>query len=236
MESREKIIEKIRKLLALSNSPNQAEAESAMRFAQKLMEQYRIESTDIEMGEVDSVVLSQGQGRVKLTVWQTILLNGIARSNFCTFIITKSFTGFDTRRRKMFVRSRLLVGRQVNLLATQLMYDYVVEVGFRLAKRYTGASDRNSFLNGFADGVFMQLEKSKEQWGVEEQEALVLTGDRLFKENKKFLDQQGMRIKKDDSGLSRSLNKNYHSGFKKGNTLSLNRQVNGQQKMIGAPA
>ena len=234
MEDRDKVIERIRKLLALSTSPNQAEAESAMKFAQKLMEQYRIDSTDVEMGEIESVTLNQAKGRVKLTVWQTILLNAIARSNYCTFIVMRTFIGYDTMRRRKLARTRLLVGRQVNLLATQLMFDYAVEVGIRLSKKINGAANKNSFLNGFADGVFMQLEKSKDQWGVEEKEALVLTGDRLFAENKKFISEKVGKTTKDETGLQRSLNKTYHKGFEKGNTLSLNRQVSGQQRMIGA--
>lgn len=47
-----KIIEKIKKCLALSKSPNEYEAAQALKHAQKLMEIYGLNNVDIELGKI----------------------------------------------------------------------------------------------------------------------------------------------------------------------------------------
>lgn len=52
MNDREAITEKIKKLLALSESPNQHEAESAMAKVNKLLEQHQIEMSEVLVEEI----------------------------------------------------------------------------------------------------------------------------------------------------------------------------------------
>ncbi len=47
-----RIIDKIKKCLALSRSANEHEAAAALRQAQKLMQQYRIEMSDVDMSDI----------------------------------------------------------------------------------------------------------------------------------------------------------------------------------------
>ncbi|MDR1995125.1 DUF2786 domain-containing protein [Azonexus sp.] len=94
MSSREKIIEKIRKCLALSSSSNQHEAAAALRQAQKLMEMHSISDMDIAAAEV-------GERRAKSNVtakpplWETQLAGHIADAFGCSLLFTQSW---QTRR------------------------------------------------------------------------------------------------------------------------------------------
>lgn len=53
---KEKIIEKLKKLFALGNSPNQHEAELAMKKASELMTEYQVNMTEIDLSEEGAAV------------------------------------------------------------------------------------------------------------------------------------------------------------------------------------
>ncbi len=55
-----KVIEKIKKCLALSKSSNEHEAAAALRQAQKLMEKHKISDMDIELAEVEGRISPVG--------------------------------------------------------------------------------------------------------------------------------------------------------------------------------
>ena len=50
--TRDEALKKIKKCLAMSRSANEAEAATALRQAQKLMEQFKLEETDISLLDV----------------------------------------------------------------------------------------------------------------------------------------------------------------------------------------
>lgn len=79
-EQRERIISKIKKCLALSESPEPAEAAAAMRQAQKLMEKHNIDMATVERPEI-----IEGQVSSKMSVsrpkrWEVALVGGICRA------------------------------------------------------------------------------------------------------------------------------------------------------------
>lgn len=231
MESKEKVVDKIKKLLALSKSPNLAEAESAMNFAQKLIEQYQISATDLEMGDIQSHVYDLGGVRSKLSVWESILFNLLATNNFCVFYVQNENMGrsYFSHMRK-YQKKMILVGRQVNVTTCILMFEYLRDTAKFLGKSYPG-NIRNSFYNGFVDGIDTQLKNSRNTWGEDEKTALVLTGQRLKKENEEFITQNVGKIS--SNTVQRTVGKGYKEGFKKGLETSLTRQVKDSQKLIG---
>lgn len=231
MDSKEKVIDKIKKLLALSKSPNQAEAESAMNFAQKLIEQYQISSSDLEMGDIDSHIYNLQGTRSKLAVWESLLFNILAENNFCSFYIEKKYLGRSgpTQMRK-YEKRMVLVGRQVNVTTCILMFEYLRDTAKFLGKSYPGA-DRTSFYSGFVAGITKQLETSRNSWGVDEKEALVHTGERLKKENEEYIKNQGHTLT--STNVQVSTGSMYTEGYKKGLETSLSRQVKDSQKLIG---
>mgnify|MGYP003596235719 CR=1 FL=1 len=56
MTDKEKILEKLKKLLALSKSDNPHEAALALQRVQKLMQAYNITQTDLALSDIDESV------------------------------------------------------------------------------------------------------------------------------------------------------------------------------------
>lgn len=82
--TKEQAIAKIQKLLKLTNSQNENEAQSAMLMAQKLMAQYKIEMSQVEDVEVDhNVVEEAADKKPHATAWKRQLALLIAKNFQC---------------------------------------------------------------------------------------------------------------------------------------------------------
>lgn len=152
-EKRQQIIDKIKKLLALSeNNPSKEEAISAALMAQKLMAKYRIHEDETldeikEEDLIDSVFTDQKQNS-SLHAWRKQLAVIIAR-NFCC---------------KCYMRGKDVVFRGYKQDAEIAMnaYLYLYTIGDKLgSKAYneslvntgSGKGVYNSFVMGFLKGV-----------------------------------------------------------------------------------
>lgn len=153
---RAKIIDRIRKLLALSGSPNRAEAESALRFAQELMTKYRVDMSAVERGEI--IVDDEDQVRGALRTWDKQLLGLVAGANFCIVYRGRNWHGgFQIR----------IIGRAINIEVAWLMYRYVRQTALSESRKVT-LKKRDKFLRGFVLGISSQLQKQNAHWGVPE--------------------------------------------------------------------
>lgn len=157
-EKIERIIEKINKLLALSDqSRNNSEQEAiaASLQVQKLLAKYNLSMTDVtgerKEEEVEQTVADVGAGRK----WKYKLASAIADNFAC-----KSF----------FVGNTQIVfyGYKADVVSARRVFFYLFKVGDRLAnqfaKRYREAYGEaegiyNSFCEGFISGVEKELEK-----------------------------------------------------------------------------
>jgi hypothetical protein len=83
-----KIIEKIRKCLALSTSANEHEAASALRQAQKLMERYGITDADVIASSVDEREARAG-AYARPAVWESALVSICARTFGCRSLLAR---------------------------------------------------------------------------------------------------------------------------------------------------
>jgi hypothetical protein len=128
----EKIVERVRKLLALAkNNPNEAEAASAANKAQELLEAYNLEMSD-----------SHGEAKVQRTdkrrdgglyKWQRNIWNGVARLNFCHYISIRGLSAGSSYEHRV-------IGSHANVLTTELMAQYLQDTVERLAQNW--ARDR----------------------------------------------------------------------------------------------
>jgi hypothetical protein len=85
---RDQALAKIKKCLALGRSANEHEAATAMRQAQKLMEQFDVDATDVELSEV-----SESRTKAAMAVlvsWETELGHMVADAFGCLTYITRS--------------------------------------------------------------------------------------------------------------------------------------------------
>lgn len=85
MSNRDKIIDKIKKCLALSASSNEHEAAAALRQAKKLMESHGI--SDLEMQAAEANEKRSRAGAVSSpAVWETVLAGKIADAFACRLV------------------------------------------------------------------------------------------------------------------------------------------------------
>lgn len=84
------IVEKIQKLLALSESPNENEANTAMLKAQELMVKHKITMKDIEQDVKKDVVITTTHQKFKNTKWKAILAKVISDNFLCEALTSQN--------------------------------------------------------------------------------------------------------------------------------------------------
>lgn len=157
----EKVIEKIRKILALSkNNPSQAEAEAAALKAQRLMAEYHISLKDIDISD-DITIAEQGVTVGYGNKWKYRLAKVVAR-NFCC---EHYLHGKDTI---------MFYGYETDVEIACNTFKFLFDTGNKLANRYynklkkeitgqgyyfDGSGVKNSFLTGYLDGISDVLNK-----------------------------------------------------------------------------
>ncbi len=144
------IIEKIRKLLALSTSPNRAEAAAALNKANELLIQYNLTMDQVRMSSAD--VDPVGMCRIYCAVkkkWRTLLLDKIADVNLCAALFTERYV--------------IVIGREVNAISVEVMWDHLEKVVQRIhlreCPRQAKSHYRESFKLGIASGISEKLEE-----------------------------------------------------------------------------
>ena len=160
MESREKILEKIEKLLALAgNNPRENEAISAALKAQELMAKYNIELADLEGKSLEQNIVEETYTPKAnchyVRKWRYTLSQIIAK-NFCckTYSINRDAIAF--------------YGYEKDAKIAVEVFKFLFETGNKLANRYylkckkEGRDTKgvlNTYLVGFCDGIKEVLDK-----------------------------------------------------------------------------
>jgi hypothetical protein len=159
----DKVKDKIRKLLALSESNNANEAASAMERARALLLQYNLDMGELEIkSSIVEDVYDQGGGEHD---YETSLIYSVALYNLCTMYTAHQQFWQNHRRHSSF--QRVLVGQQQNIASTRVMVDYVFDVLERGAKRVKGmgrievASYKKAFCLTLAVRIRNMIEEAK---------------------------------------------------------------------------
>lgn len=151
-EKREKMIDKIKKILALAeNNPSMEEGLSAALQAQKLMAKYNIHEDEVTLEEIkDEIcsVFSQQKHNSQLHSWRKPLANVIARNFRCKSYIKGLdivFRGYkqDAEIALQVYTSLYTIG---NSLGSKLYNHKIATTG-------SGKGVYNSFVTGFLKGV-----------------------------------------------------------------------------------
>ena len=162
-DNRNKIIEKIKKLLALADDNcNESEALEAALASQRLIAQYNIDESELatSSNEIEEVASKPYSGNT----WRYILANIIAE-NFRCKSYTSECANYDNSTNKY---EQVFIGYSNDAQAALLVYEKLVTVGenqsktmSKLAKEKFGTSKgvKNTFLLGFCYGVKLELEK-----------------------------------------------------------------------------
>lgn len=244
-EERDKLFDKIRKLMALSTSPNENEAAAAAAKVQAILAEH-----NLAMGDVTSASLKKDIKRDAIETsdsfpWRRIIGGATAALYFCKYVywIQHPRPGIRTDVHTFF-------GAPHNLEVAKMMFSYLIQTVERLAveaaAKYTGgsrASFKTSFKNACADRLSSRMwvmmdeaKKGKAQASsgtgtnlpalasLYEQTALVL---------KDFLDElfEGALKSKPQKSVSKDLAGRI-AGYKAGNEIGLDPQLGGNKEDV----
>lgn len=173
--ARAPILDRIAKLLALAESPNEHEAQAAMRAAQRLMLKHNIESA--VRGEKDAPVfrhLGAPSGRV--TEAERIIAHILSKHFFVDVIWVPVWRVAEGKRGSVLE----VCGRLENVEMAEYVHSFLTTTSARLWKEHKravgmkGDKDRLAYLAGVAAGFRAQLD---EQARKNAEEGLVWVGD-----------------------------------------------------------
>lgn len=169
---REKVLEKIRKLMSLAGDArgNVNETAAAAEAAQRLMFQFKVDMSELEVEmeaaePITDVDLLQVLGQKSTMGWQTVLANAIARANFCRCLITP-WSKYRPSKLQIF-------GKPGDVQATSYLFRVVVNQIHDLCKRYAAeqktvwgsvpSGATNSFRLGAANAISQRVGAARRQ-------------------------------------------------------------------------
>lgn len=124
-----KVIERIKKLLALANNnPNEAEAEAAMAKATEMLEAYNLDMA-ILGHTAKGAQRSDTKRSGGLYSWQRKLWAAVAELNFCHYLSIKGLKAGSTYEHR-------LIGSHANVIATEAMASYLQGAVEKLAQKW----------------------------------------------------------------------------------------------------
>jgi len=173
---RDKVLDRVRKLLRLSKSDNPHEAENAAARAQELIERHRLEAGDLEESEskfgVFSPALFVGK---RIADWRVALATGVAEPNGCEVLIWDQDPDADGN----YATDLLVAGARRDCEAVHYLYSYLTKEVERVVKRSGIGQDklwRDSFRSGLITRIHNRLMEAvaRARDGAQASTALVL--------------------------------------------------------------
>jgi hypothetical protein len=126
---REKMLEKVRKLLALAGSnPNENEAQAAANKAQALLAEYNLTLADVEAKKGDEFVIEKDLVTSSYP-WRRQIANAVAHLYFCRYFYQSVFN--ETGKSKVDIHC--FAGAPHNVQVAKMMFDYLHRAVDRLA-------------------------------------------------------------------------------------------------------
>lgn len=215
-------ISKIKKLQALSNSPNQHEAESALAKMQELMSEHHIVMSDINNSIPEELIETMVSGKGKQLTGEKMLLMYLSKYNGVEFYIARipGMTQF------------MMVGRETNVAVVTEMYNYLHKTINRLASNIPGGM-RDSYKRGIVSGLEKKIREKYEIIIESDETGLVIHEMANRKrENNEFMRQYNVKTQKVRDTVSNY--GAYANGRSDASSISLHDQVakQGSQRAI----
>ena len=130
---REKLIDKIQKLIGLSRSPNENEAGAAAEKVQALLVEHNLSMSDVKAqairSEAEPIKEEFGIGSKTIPIWKALLMQGICDANYVSCMRSK-YSG-----NQVFT----LIGREGSIIACRHLYSYLEECVERECQRVMSA-------------------------------------------------------------------------------------------------
>jgi len=221
----DKILERVKKMIALGNdsAATDAERETALRMAYNLLAKYNLSISDLpedqsnEVRERQDIVISADK-------WARSLAHAVAKLFFCRYFY--SSTGTSGKDKLCFV------GRQSNVITARYMSEHLIKSVKREATaRYKSPTSPHgrSFCVGTVDSIRKRVKKMLQQDTDSTPDtalALVSVHKREAAANEQWLDQNELSLTTSKPRSDNSLRAGaFHDGRNYGKTVSLNQQV-----------
>jgi len=213
-----KILDKVKKLLALSKSPSEAEAASALEKAQVLLAMYGLSMDEIRQeSDVREELLLEKR---RLRTWESSLIYFVCKATFTEAIHYSS----------QKVGRILLIGRELNLVTARELFAYLHQIILILGRKHNNeVAHLESFRQGIVHRIGERLyEQNREpvsgQKSAEDLAPVVMMSASSKLENTSFIKQKygetsskkiGRRVESDS----------YYRGKAVGDQISLNKQI-----------
>jgi hypothetical protein len=221
-----KVIEKVKKLLALANNAaaSDGERENALRMAHGFLAKHNLDMLDVANYE-------QLEGREKLDietfqmVWCKQICNSIAKLFFCKYYAGEKLNA--TKGKHYFV------GKTSNVITATIMSTYIINSVLKECRKnwaHNLAPQSRSFSIGVADKLNIRIREMMEEsknTDVDAKNALILHNVYKTEEdaNDAFIKSQGTALVDTKAKKLKVLTAHYNAGQEFGNNISLNSQI-----------
>ena len=216
MEKDKKIIfEKIEKLLALSESPNEAEAAAALAKVQILLARHGLSMSDMETGNKSSVTEKSILNKKRLRNWESALLATVMKATY-TEAVHKPAEG------KVYI-----IGREINVTAAENLFSYLHATIKRISRKYNPVvRHADSFRYGMVVKINERLKTIDDEHNTDKNEKQIVVSmkGKTDSENSDYLADTYGKVKRKRIN-NRVDPESYGLGQKVGNKVSLNRQI-----------
>lgn len=237
------VIEKVRKLLALSKSPNEKEAQAAAEKAQELLAKYNLSMSAVEGSRATETYGTEIGSITRSQPWRRRLYNAVAALYFCKYF-------FTTRKREAWQRQKgfirvdehYFVGERHNTSVAALVAQYLEDTINRLAKdgacTLPGRQGRSAYQTSFRHAASIRVcsriyqrirEASVGPTKMSSGENLPALANLYQTTNEKleaFLKKEHINLKLRVSKVTLSSERGAADGAKAGDRISLDTQVN----------
>ncbi|WP_417880344.1 DUF2786 domain-containing protein [Vibrio sp.] len=221
-----KILEKIKKLLRLSQSSNPNEAALALSRAQKLMKEHGIESNAPELAGVNDFTINAKSKAQKPSKYFGVLAHSIAKAFGCEFYFQPTFTNmqivFIGHEERPEIASYVftVLERQLN----KARMEFLKTLSSRM-KKINKTNRADQFCEGWCMGVYQKIEA----FALSEKES-----EEIANFKNKTLDLSSCQPR-EAKGNGMSANKSRMQGYLAAKDVTLNQGVAGTESLkIGA--
>ena len=220
--SNQRILDKIKKLMALANSGNPHEAANAMRKAQALMKEHQLSQSDVELSSIAEHGAKVANKSIKQPKWSAML----------TTLICRAFGVEAYMRPYVNGGSMNFIGLNTNVEIAAYCYTVLSRQLLKARREYAGSLNKrlksstktarsDLFCEGWVHGVYQQVTHLSPN---EKERELI----RLFKEQK-IPNLETVKVR-EANGTSRD-NGAISEGYKAGRQVRLNAGVSGSEQM-----
>ena len=225
MQNKESILRRVRKLLALSESPNPNEAASAASMAAKIMAKYQIEHSEVILADLknkDQVTYKDinvkgmsGRDLKRVPVWAGVIALQVAKLNDLGCLrYTDGFLRF--------------YGYKTDIEVAGYTMEYLVNVVNKMTRAYYATTAvRNSYREGLARGIALKIMdeiKAKHS-------AVTETGTSLVVAKKSAIsDIFGSRCLGEKTRRDKRVYNSYYQGERDGRNVDIGRRGIGSEK------